>query len=275
MTESTASAAPPAPPLKLSIVIPVYNEQATVQTLIRRVVEAPLPGGMTREIVCVNDHSTDGTAPKLDELPALFPDASFQIVHKPHNQGKGAALRDGFARATGDVVLVQDADLEYDPAEIPDVIEPILHGVADAVYGSRFLVRKAARVLYFYHYLANTGLTFLSNMLTNRNMSDIETGYKAFRAEVIKPLVLSSKGFGMEVEITALLCKTNARTYEVPISYYGRPYEEGKKIGFMDGVHALWYIAYYNLVKPRTASGRKYVAAVNAALAKAGVAAAH
>src|SRR5215212_3752156 len=133
MPESIASAAPPASPLKLSIVIPVYNEQATVQTLISRVVEAPLPGGMTREIVCVNDHSTDGTAAKLDELPALFPGAAFQIVHKPHNQGKGAALRDGFARATGDVVLVQDADLEYDPADYLKLLEPIVEGRADVV----------------------------------------------------------------------------------------------------------------------------------------------
>ena len=148
------------------------------------------------------------------------------------------------------------------------MIAPILSGHADVVFGSRFLVRKASRVLYFYHYLANVGLTFLSNLLTNRNMSDIETGYKAFRADVIKPLILTSKGFGMEVEITAMVCKTRAATYEVPISYYGRPYEEGKKIGFMDGVAALWYIGYYNLIKPWTRSGRAYVRTVNESLAK-------
>jgi hypothetical protein len=165
------------------------------------------------------------------------------------------------------VVLIQDADLEYDPAEYPRLLQPIVEGRADVVYGSRFLVRKASRVLYFYHFLANTGLTFLSNLLTNRNMSDIETGYKAFRAEVIKPLKLESKGFGMEVEITAMICKTRASTYEVPISYYGRPYDEGKKIGMWDGVMALWYIGYYNLVHPMLPSGRNYVRAVNTALA--------
>jgi glycosyltransferase involved in cell wall biosynthesis len=227
------------------------------------------------EVVVVDDGSTDNTAAVVRARAEAEPKIHF--YQSPKNQGKTAAIRTALELATGEILIVQDADLEYDPAEIPDVIGPILAGQADAVYGSRFLVRKAARVLYFYHYLANTGLTFLSNLLTNRNMSDIETGYKAFRAEVIKPLNLTSKGFGMEVEITALLCKTHARTYEVPISYYGRPYEEGKKIGFMDGVAALWYIAYYNLVKPRLPAGRRYVKAVNEALAKRGigVAAAH
>ena len=255
---------------KLSVLVPVYNEERTVAEILARVLAL---GPVVKEIVVVDDGSKDRTAEIVRANAASEPKIRFHQL--PHNQGKTAAIRKALELATGDVLIVQDADLEYDPAEIPEVIEPILHGVADAVYGSRFLVRKAARVLYFYHYLANTGLTFLSNLLTNRNMSDIETGYKAFRAEVIKPLVLSSKGFGMEVEITALLCKTNARTYEVPISYYGRPYEEGKKIGFMDGVYALWYIGYYNLVKPLTPSGRRYVRAVNEALAKATVAAAH
>jgi glycosyltransferase involved in cell wall biosynthesis len=255
---------------KLSVLVPVYNEERTVAEILDRVLAL---GPVVKEIVVVDDGSKDKTAEIVWAKAQTEPKVCFYQL--PHNQGKTAAIRKALELATGDILIVQDADLEYDPAEIPDVIDPILRGVADVVYGSRFLVRKAARVLYFYHYLANTGLTFLSNLLTNRNMSDIETGYKAFRAEVIKPLVLSSKGFGMEVEITALLCKTNARTYEVPISYYGRPYEEGKKIGFMDGVHALWYIAYYNLVKPRTAAGRTYVKAVNAALAKAGVGVAH
>jgi hypothetical protein len=162
----------------------------------------------------------------------------------------------------------QDADLEYDPAEIPEVVAPIFAGRADVVFGSRFLVRRATRVLYYYHYLANRLLTCLSNMLTNRNMTDIETCYKAFRAGVIKPLRLSSRGFGMEVEITAMVCQTNARTYEVPISYYGRTYREGKKIGFRDGVAAVWYIFYYNLVQPLLPSGRRYVRDVNAFLAR-------
>ncbi len=251
---------------RLSVLVPVYNEERTVAEILDRVLAL---GAVVKEIVVVDDGSKDRTAEIVRGRAETEPKIRFHQL--PHNQGKTAAIRRALELATGEIVIIQDADLEYDPAEIPDVIAPILAGVADAVFGSRFLVRKAARVLYFYHYLANTGLTFLSNLLTNRNMSDIETGYKAFRAEVIKPLVLSSKGFGMEVEITALLCKTNARTYEVPISYYGRPYEEGKKIGFMDGVAALWYIAYYNLVKPRMPSGKRYVSAVNAALAKQGV----
>ena len=251
---------------RLSVLIPVYNEERTVGDVLTRVLAL---GPVVKEVVVVDDGSTDRTAEVLRERAAAEPKVRFH--QSPKNQGKTAAIKQALELATGEVVIIQDADLEYDPAEIPDVIEPILRGVADVVYGSRFLVRKASRVLYFYHYLANTGLTFLSNVLTNRNMSDIETGYKAFRSEVIKPLVLTSKGFGMEVEITALVCKTKARTYEVPISYYGRAYEEGKKIGFMDGVAALWYIAYYNLVKPLTPSGRRYVAAVNEALARSGV----
>ena len=163
-------------------------------------------------------------------------------------------------------MIIQDADLEYDPDEISAVIDPILKNRADVVYGSRFLVRRAARVLYFYHYLANKFLTLLSNILTNRNMSDIETCYKAFRAGVIRPLKLTSKRFGMEVEITAMICKTKARTYEVPISYYGRTYDEGKKIGLRDGFAAIYYILYYNLIGGLTSSGRKYISEVNKAL---------
>lgn len=251
---------------KLSVLVPVYNEERTVQAILRRVLEL---GPVVKEIVVVDDGSLDRTADLVREVAASEPKINF--FQCPKNRGKTAAIAKALELATGDILIVQDADLEYDPAEIPEVIAPILAGHADVVYGSRFLVRKAARVLYFYHYLANIGLTFLSNMLTNRNMSDIETCYKAFRAEVIKPMVLTSKGFGMEVEITAMVCKTKARTYEVPISYYGRPYEEGKKIGPMDGVAALWYIGYYNIIKPRTGAGRRYIRAVNAGLAKYGV----
>ncbi len=251
---------------RLSVLIPVYNEERTVGEILDRVLAL---GPVVKEVVVVDDGSKDRTAEIVRGRAEAEPKIHF--FQSPQNRGKTAAIRKALELATGEIVIIQDADLEYDPAEIPDVIEPILRGVADVVYGSRFLVRKASRVLYFYHYLANTGLTFLSNLLTNRNMSDIETGYKAFRAEVIKPLVLTSKGFGMEVEITALVCKTKARTYEVPISYYGRAYEEGKKIGFMDGVAALWYIGYYNLVKPLLPSGRRYVKAVNEALAQQGV----
>jgi glycosyltransferase involved in cell wall biosynthesis len=251
---------------RLSVLIPVYNEEKTVGEILDRVLAL---GPVVKEIVVVDDGSKDNTAVVVRQRAAAEPKIRFHQCAQ--NQGKTAAIRTALELATGEILIVQDADLEYDPAEIPDVIEPILRGVADVVYGSRFLVRKASRVLYFYHYLANTGLTFLSNILTNRNMSDIETGYKAFRSEVIKPLVLTSKGFGMEVEITAMVCKTRARTYEVPISYYGRAYEEGKKIGFMDGVAALWYIGYYNLVKPLLPSGRRYVKAVNEALSRQGV----
>lgn len=252
---------------RLSVLIPVYNEEKTVSEILTRVLAL---GPVVKEIIVVDDGSKDNTAAVVRERAAGEPKIHFHQL--PKNQGKTAAIRKALELATGEIIIVQDADLEYDPAEIPEVIGPILSGVADVVYGSRFLVRKAARVLYFYHYLANTGLTFLSNMLTNRNMSDIETCYKAFRAEVIKPLVLTSKGFGMEVEITAMVCKTRARTYEVPISYYGRAYEEGKKIGMMDGVAALWYIGYYNLIKPWSRSARLYVRTVNEALAKASAA---
>jgi glycosyltransferase involved in cell wall biosynthesis len=243
---------------KLSVLVPVYNEEATIQTVLDRVLDL---GDLIKEIIVVDDGSTDRTAERAEELARTEPLVRFFKL--PRNQGKTAAIRYALERAEGEVIIIQDADLEYDPSEIPEVIAPILNGVADVVYGSRFLVRRAARVLYFYHYLANVGLTFLSNLLTNRNMTDIETCYKAFRAGVIKPLELSSKGFGMEVEITALVCKTRARSYEVPISYYGRGYEEGKKIGMRDGLMAAWYIFYYNLIKPWQKSGRRYIAAVN------------
>lgn len=258
----------PMPPAdaKLSVLVPVYNEEHTVGDIIARVLAL---GPVVKEVVVVDDGSTDATADAVRRAAAGQPKVRF--FPQPVNQGKTAAIRRALEEATGEIVIIQDADAEYDPAEIPDVINPILQGHADVVYGSRFLVRKAARVLYFRHYLANVGLTFLSNLLTNRNMTDIETCYKAFRADVIKPMTLTSKGFGMEVEITALVCKTQARTYEVPISYYGRSFEEGKKIGLWDGVDALWYIGYYNLIKPRTGSGRKYVEAVNTALAARGV----
>jgi glycosyltransferase involved in cell wall biosynthesis len=247
---------------KLSVLIPVYNEEVTIREILSRV---DALGPIVYEIIVVDDGSTDRTAEVIRSVLAGYTKLKFYQMTK--NSGKTAAIRHALSLASGEIIIIQDADLEYDPAEIPDVIAPIVDGVADVVFGSRFMVRKAARVLYFYHYLANTGLTFLSNLLTNRNMSDIETCYKAFRAEVIKPMILTSRGFGMEVEITALICQTNARTYEVPISYYGRAYEEGKKIGFMDGVAALWYIFYYNIFYPWGATGRAYVREVNSHLA--------
>jgi glycosyltransferase involved in cell wall biosynthesis len=248
---------------KLSVLIPVYNEEKTIAEILERVLAL---GALVKEIVVVDDGSKDKTAEVIRAFAADKPKVRFHQA--PKNMGKTAAIKQALHLATGEILIIQDADLEYDPAEIPDVIDPILKGQADVVFGSRFLVRKATRVLYFYHYLANMGLTFFCNMLTNRNMTDIETCFKAFRAEVIKPLDLTSKGFGMEVEMTAMICKTRARTYEVPISYYGRAYEEGKKIGPMDGVAALWYILYYNLVKPFTSTGRLYIRTVNEGLAK-------
>jgi glycosyltransferase involved in cell wall biosynthesis len=245
----------------VSVLMPVYNEEATVGTVIRRVLAL---GSLIKEIIVVDDGSSDRTGAIVQSIADRNPVVRY--VRQPANRGKTAAIQRALQEASGEIVIVQDADLEYDPSEIPAVIEPILSGHADVVYGSRFLVRRAARVLYFYHYLANSALTFLSNLLTNRNMTDIETCYKAFRAGVVKPLELTSRGFGMEVEITALVSHTRARTYEVPISYYGRSYEEGKKIGYWDGVMAGLYILYYNLVAPYTPRGRRYIAAVNAYL---------
>jgi len=245
----------------LSVLVPAFNEEATICRMLERVLAL---GPLLKEVIVVDDGSGDRTADVVGELSAREP--LIRLVRLPHNAGKTAAIQRALDEATGDVLIIQDADLEYDPAEIPDVIGPILDGHADVVYGSRFLVRKAARVLYFYHYLANTGLTFISNLLTNRNMTDIETCYKAFRSCVIKPMRLSSSRFGLEIEITALITKTRARTYEVPISYYGRSYEEGKKIGFSDGVMAAYYILYYNFIAPRTAAGRRYIAEVDAEL---------
>jgi len=230
------------PPHCLSVVIPAYNEEATLLAMVQRVLEVPY----LHEIVIVNDCSRDKTGAIADELARMH--ACVKTAHHPVNRGKTEALKTGFQLTTGQIVIVQDADLEYDPTEIPDVIEPILAGHADIVYGSRFLVRKAARVLYFYHYVANRGLTFLSNIFTNINMTDVETGYKAFRGEIIRNMIISSSGFGFEIEVTAKAAKLKCAIYEVPISYHGRTYEEGKKIGFADGIAALWYILRFNLL---------------------------
>jgi len=242
--------------------VPAFNEDPTLDRVVRKLVALSLAD---YEIIVVDDGSTDQTVAVAKKLTVEFPQVRLYCEAK--NQGKTAAIARAIRESKGDILIVQDADLEYDPAEIPDVIAPILEGVADVVYGSRFLVKRASRVLYYYHYLANKFLTCLSNILTNRNMSDIETCYKAFRREVIVPLQLQSRGFGMEVEITAMVCKTRARTYEVPISYYGRTYEEGKKIGTIDGIAAIWYILYFNLIHPFTSAGRSYVKQVNESLA--------
>jgi glycosyltransferase involved in cell wall biosynthesis len=227
-------------PQKLSIVIPVYNEAKTIHQLIGLVVKADLPAGVSREIICVNDCSKDGTKEKLDELPALFPGVDFKITHKPVNQGKGAALRDGFKQASGDLVLVQDADLEYDPQDYMKLLQPIVDDKADVVYGSRF-IGEPHRVLYYYHTLGNKFLTSFSNMFTNLNLTDMEVCYKVFRKSVLDRIKLKCNRFGFEPEVTAKIARMRPRLriYEVGVAYYGRSYEEGKKITWKDGIKAV------------------------------------
>ena len=226
---------------KLSVVIPVYNEERWVREVVRRVQAVDVP----KEVVIVEDCSKDNTRAILQELEKEHD--NLRVFYQPRNLGKGAALRRGFQEASGDVVLVQDADLEYDPAEYPKLLQPILDGRADVVYGSRF-VGEQHRVLYFWHYVANKALTTLSNMFTNLNLTDMETCYKVFRREVLQGIKLKSDRFGFEPEITAKVARRRRpawRIYEVPISYSGRTYEEGKKIGLKDAFNALWCILRY------------------------------
>ncbi|MGA3027205.1 MAG: glycosyltransferase family 2 protein [Bryobacteraceae bacterium] len=226
----------------LSVVVPAYNEAATLARVVQRLLAVP---GLL-EIIIVDDCSMDSTGRLADELAWLHPGV-VRVTHHTRNGGKAEALKTGFALTQGSIVIVQDADLEYDPAEIAGVIAPILRGEADVVYGSRFLRRRAARVLCFYHFLANKALTFLSNLFTSMNMTDVETGYKAFRGHIVREMVISARGFGCEVEVTAKVAKLGCAVYEVPISYHGRTYAEGKKIGTADGIAAVWYIIRYNL----------------------------
>ncbi len=228
--------------MKLSVVIPVYNEVSTLLSLIERVQRSPVD----KEIIVVDDCSTDGTADLLKES-SLGPNVK-RLFHAV-NQGKGAALRTGFAQASGDMVIVQDADLEYDPQEYPKLVKPIIDGLADVVYGSRFAGGETHRVLYFWHSIGNHLLTLFSNAFTNLNLTDMETCYKVFRREVLQRIVIEENRFGFEPEITAKMAKLRVRVFEVGISYAGRTYEEGKKIGWKDGVRALWCIVKYNLLR--------------------------
>ena len=227
--------------MKLTLVIPVYNEAATIAALIDRVRQVPVD----KEIVVVDDCSRDGTRDVLKQLP---PSDDLRVLFHEVNQGKGAALRTGFRSATGDVVVVQDADLEYDPMDLPKLMAPIADGRADVVYGSRF-IGESHRVLYFWHSVANKMLTLLSNMCTDLNLTDMETCYKMFRREVIQAITVEEDRFGFEPEVTAKIAKMRLRIYEVGISYSGRTYEQGKKIGWKDGVRAVWCILKYNLLR--------------------------
>ncbi len=226
--------------MKVSVVIPCFNERETIEEIVRAVRAAPVEG---IELIVVDDCSTDGTRAVLEEKVAPLAD---RIIYQPVNRGKGAALRAGFAVATGDIVLVQDADLEYDPSDYPVLLAPILAGKADAVYGSRFMGGQAHRVVYFWHMVGNKFLTLLSNMCTNLNLTDMESCYKAFRTSVLREIEICEERFGFEPEITAKLARRQARIYEVGISYAGRTYEEGKKITWRDGVRAIYAILKYN-----------------------------
>jgi len=232
----------PAPFKKLSIVMPVYNEKDTIQKIIPRVLNVDV--GLEKELVIVDDFSQDGTR----DILAKLDDPRIKVHFHPKNMGKGSALQTGFAKASGEIVLIQDADLEYDPNEYPNLLQPILDGRADVVYGSRFL-SGPHRVLFFWHYLGNKMLTTFSNMLSNLNLTDMETCYKVFKKDILNAIHLKSKRFGFEPEVTIKIAKMKARIYEVPISYSGRDYSEGKKIGWKDGFAAIFHIIRYKFFK--------------------------
>lgn len=227
--------------MKLSVVMPVYNEQATLREVVSRVLAVPLEV----ELICVDDGSRDGSREILAELQIDHP--QIRVVLQPKNMGKGAALRCGIQEATGDFIIIQDADLEYDPSDYPALLGPLIEGKADVVYGSRFLGSGPHRVLYFWHSVGNSILTLISNALTNMNMTDMETCYKVFRREILQSIPIEEDRFGFEPEITVKISKRRLRVYEVGISYWGRTYEEGKKIGWRDGFRALWCLLKYSL----------------------------
>ena len=231
--------------MKVSIVIPCYNEKNTIEKIVEAACNAPLE---SKEIIVVDDGSRDGTQTVLEKKLSRRVD---EIIYHPVNRGKGAALRSGFAAASGDIILVQDADLEYSPDEYPLLLEPLISGKADVVLGSRFMGGRPHRVLFFWHMIGNRFLTLLSNMLTNLNLTDMETGYKAFKASLIKSIQIEEDRFGVEPEIVAKLARAGCRIYEVGVSYSGRTYREGKKINWKDGVRAIYAILKYNLQSRR------------------------
>jgi glycosyltransferase involved in cell wall biosynthesis len=243
----------------LSVLVPMYNEEATVE----RVCNNLLALSFVDEIIVVDDSSTDKSVAVVEAIR----DERLRLIRRDHNGGKTAALCTGLEYVSQDIVVIQDADLEYDPGEIRYLCEPLWNKLADVVYGSRFLVRSEQRVLYFYHFLGNRFITFLSNLFTNKNMTDVETCYKAFRSFLLKDMPITSNGFGFEIEATAKVCKTRARIYEVPISYHGRTFEEGKKITFRDGIAALGYILRYNLFSDQAT--REYIDSSNEKLSSA------
>jgi len=240
----------------VSVIVPMYNESATIDELCSRV----LALSFVQQLIVVDDASKDDSYERVKAIS----DQRLCLVKHAVNSGKTAALATGLKHVNGEIVVIQDADLEYNPVELEHLCQPIWEGDADVVYGSRFLVRRASRVLYFYHYVGNKLLSFVSNIFTNKNMSDIETCYKAFRSCVVTSMPITSKRFGFEVEVTAKVCKTSARIYETPISYHGRTYEQGKKITYRDGFAALWYILKYNLYVDMDT--RQYVERVNQCL---------
>ena len=234
----------------LSIVIPCYNEERTVHFILDKVLQTKLTAGLSKELILVNDCSTDKTREALEHYVSQHPEITFMLLHHEVNMGKGAALHTGIRHATGDVVIIQDADLEYDPREYNILLQPIIDGHADVVYGSRFAGGRPHRILFFWHTIGNKFLTFLSNMMTNLNLTDMETCYKVFKREIIQSLDLKERRFGFEPEVTAKISRIKGiRIYEVGISYYGRTYEEGKKIGWRDGFRAIYCILRYGFFK--------------------------